>query len=82
VLAGLLRQGPLSQAKLEVAWRATVGDAISRATTVRLHADGLVEVRAADQRWKQELKRSSKMILERLQNVVGRDQVLRLSISE
>ena len=36
----LLRQGPMCQGKLDVAWRAAVGDALSRVTTVRLQANG------------------------------------------
>ena len=58
-LTELFRQGPLSQGKLEVAWRVAVGDALARVTTVRLQPDGVVEVRTADQRWNRELKRSS-----------------------
>ncbi len=79
-LTELLRQGPLSQGKLEVAWRAVVGDALSRVTTVRLQPGGLVEVLASDARWNRELKRSSAMILGRLNELLGTGQVLRISI--
>ena len=58
-LTELFRQGPMSQGKLEVAWRVAVGDALARVTTVRLQPDGVVEVQPADQRWNKELKRSS-----------------------
>ena len=77
-LTELFRSGPMSQGKLEVAWRAAVGDAICRVTTVRLQPDGSVEVRAADQRWQKELKRSSAMILSRLTALLGTDAVRRL----
>ena len=40
-LTELLRLGPMSQGKLEVAWRAAVGDALSRVTTVRLQPHGV-----------------------------------------
>lgn len=79
-LTELLRQGPMSQGKLEVAWRAAVGDALSRVTTVRLQPDGLVEVRPADARWHRELKRSSDVILTRLKGLLGGDNVTRLSV--
>jgi hypothetical protein len=79
-LTELLRQGPMSQGKLEVAWRAAVGDALSRVTTVRLQSGGCVEVLASDARWNRELKRSSSMILTRLKGLLGTDNVERLSI--
>jgi Dna[CI] antecedent, DciA len=79
-LPELLRQGPMSQGKLEVAWRSAVGDGLNRVTTVRLQPDGLVEVRSADARWHRELKRSSGMILTRLKGLVGSENITRLSV--
>src|SRR5436190_18245855 len=55
-LAELLRHGPMSQGKVEVAWRAAVGDALSRVSAVKWQPNGVVEVRAADARWNRELK--------------------------
>lgn len=77
-LTELLRLGPMSQGKLEVAWRSVVGDALSRVTTVRLQAGGVVDVLPADPRWHRELKRSSGVILSRLQALVGAESVTRL----
>ena len=79
-LTELFRIGPLSQGKLDVAWRVAVGDALSRVSTVRLHADGVVEVTAADQRWHAELKRSASMILTRLNALLGTKAVTRLVV--
>ena len=79
-LAELLRYGPMSQGKLEIAWKAAVGDALSRVTTVRLQSNGLVEIVPSDARWNRELKRSSSMILTRLKGLLGNDNVLRLSV--
>ena len=79
-LAELFRVGPLSQGKLELAWRVAVGDALSRVSTVRLQADGVVEVSPADQRWHRELKRSSSMILTRLNALLGTQSVTRLVV--
>jgi hypothetical protein len=79
-LTQLFSRGPMSQGKLEVAWRVAVGDALARVSTVRLGADGDVEVQAADQRWHKELKRSSSMILSRLTILLGRDAVRRLVV--
>jgi hypothetical protein len=80
VLAELLRSGPMSQGKLEIAWRAAVGESLSRVTTVRLQPNGLVEVLPSDSRWNRELKRSSSMILTRLKGLLGSDNVLRVSV--
>jgi hypothetical protein len=79
-LTEVLRRGPMSQGKLEVAWRAAVGDGLSRVTTVRLQPDGLIEVVPADARWHRELKRSSGMILTRLIGLLGSENVTRLSV--
>jgi len=79
-LTELLHQGPLSQGKLEMAWRAAVGDALTRVTSVRLQPHGVVEVLPCDARWNKELKRSSNMILTRLKGLLGADSVHRLFI--
>lgn len=75
VLVELFRQGPMSQGKLEAAWRVAVGEAISRVSTVRLQADGSVDVLTADQRWQRELKRSSSVILSKLHALLGQDAI-------
>src|SRR5512143_4125002 len=76
----LLRQGEMSQGKLDFAWRSAVGPAIERATTVRLNESGTVEVRAADAPWRRELRRSQAAILERLQDLLGCDTVKALRV--
>jgi predicted nucleic acid-binding Zn ribbon protein len=79
-LTELLRIGPLSQGKLDLVWRVAVGDALSRVTTVRLQPDGVVDVTAADQRWRAELKRSAPMILTKLNALLGTKAVTRLVV--
>ena len=79
-LTELFRHGPMSQGKLEVAWRVAVGDVICRVTTVRLQPDGVVEVQPADQRWNKELKRSSSMILTKLIGLLGSDSIRRIVV--
>ena len=79
-LAAMFRVGPMSQGKLEVAWHVAVGDSLSRVSRVRLQPDGSVEVHAADQRWHKELKRSSTMILTRLQGLLGPGAIDRLVV--
>ena len=79
-LTELFRLGPMSQEKLAVAWKVTVGDALSRVTTVQLQPDGSVEVRPADQRWHREVTRSSATILYRLKDLLGADAITYLSV--
>jgi hypothetical protein len=79
-LAALFRQGPMSQAKLEAAWRVAVGDALNRVSTVRLQPDGSVAVMAADARWKREFKRSSEMIASRLETLLGPGTIGKLQV--
>jgi len=79
-LTELLRYGPMCQGKLDVAWRAAVGDALSRVTIVRLQPNGLVEVVPSDARWNSALKRSSSLILTRLKGLLGDHNVARISV--
>jgi hypothetical protein len=79
-LAELLRNGPMSQGKLDVAWRAAVGDALSRVSTIKLQADGSVHVQPADPRWQKELKRSSPVILQRLNMLLGAKVIARIIV--
>jgi predicted nucleic acid-binding Zn ribbon protein len=79
-LIELFRQGPMSQGKLEAAWRVAVGDAISRVSTVHLQSDGSVEVRVADQRWHRELKRSSGIMLGKLNALLGAQGATQLRV--
>ncbi len=79
-LAELFRQGPLSQGKLEVAWRVAVGDALCRVSSVRLQPDATVDVHPMDQRWQKELRRSSSIILTRLNTLLGAGAVARLVV--
>jgi predicted nucleic acid-binding Zn ribbon protein len=71
----LLRNGEMSQGKLEFAWRTAVGAAIERACCVRLADNGTVEVRAEDVAWRRELRHSQPMILRRLQDLLGTEVV-------
>ena len=79
-LAEICRNGPLSQGKLEIAWRAAVGDTLCRVSKVRLQPDGSVVVEASDPRWQKELQRSSTLIARRLNDLLGDGIVKRLSL--
>ena len=78
VLADVIRKAPLCPEKVEFAWRTAVGSAMDRVTTVRLDDDGCLRVRALDAHWAREVKRSSRLILKRLEALLGADVVKKL----
>jgi hypothetical protein len=78
-LAQLLRDVPNSQGKVDFAWKAAVGAAVDRVTSVRLeHRVLLVEV--PDRNWDREIARSTPVILARLQTLLGREAITAIHI--
>jgi len=80
-LAELLRDTPLSPGKVAFAWRAAVGPAIEQATEVKLEGGTLI-VDAATRQWVSEVRRSSALILRRMQTLLGQDAVKDLEVRE
>jgi hypothetical protein len=78
-LALLLHETPLSDGKVDFAWRAAVGPALARATKVKLERKLLI-VETTSLQWSREVARSSPMILERLQTLLGPDVVDRIEV--
>ena len=78
-IAAMLRSAPLSPGKVTFAWHAAVGPALQRATTVRLEQRVLI-VEVADARWAREVSRSSRMVIGRMQALLGEEAVSRLEI--
>jgi predicted nucleic acid-binding Zn ribbon protein len=60
---------------VEFAWRAAVGAAVARVTAVSLDGSGVLHVRSTDAHWLIEVRRSSKLILARLESLLGSDVV-------
>lgn len=79
-VARLVRPAPLSPEKVLFAWRAAVGPSVSRVTRVRLASHGVLDVIVDDDRFGDELVRSSPMVLGRLQELLGADTVHRLDV--
>lgn len=73
-LAELLRDTPLSDGKVGFAWKAAVGPAFERATAVKLEGTTLI-VEVSSAQWAREIKRSKRMILTRLQLLLGESTV-------
>jgi hypothetical protein len=80
-LAELLKDTPLSPGKVSFAWRAAVGPALERETTVRLES-GTLLVDAASAQWAREVRRSSGIILNRLQTLLGPGAVVSISVRD
>lgn len=77
VLADIVRRQPPSKARTSFAWRLAVGPAIARATVVELE-NGVLTVTATDPRWVRELKRAREIVLARLRDALGPDQITRI----
>jgi len=79
VLPELLSRAPLTPEKVTFAWRAAVGPALARATTVRLRPNGTLEVTTPDPRWGLEVERASYLVLPRLKAMLGDANVTRIA---
>ncbi len=80
-LAELLRGMPLSDGKVDFAWRVAVGTKFERVSSARLEGRVLI-VDATDHRWAREITRSSGMILARLQTLLGAAAVNRIVVNQ
>jgi predicted nucleic acid-binding Zn ribbon protein len=74
VLAEIVRRQPASKERTNFAWQLAVGQALARATTVELK-DGVLSVRAVDQRWIHEIERARGRVLDKMRQILGNDQV-------
>jgi predicted nucleic acid-binding Zn ribbon protein len=79
VLSQILRKAPLSPGKVDFAWRAAVGPALARISTVHLE-EHILYVEAADKQWVRELERSSQIILQRLRALLGQTIVASIKV--
>jgi predicted nucleic acid-binding Zn ribbon protein len=75
VLAEIVRRQPASKARTAFAWQLAVGPALARATTVELTELGTLIVRSADSRWSAEIDRAKQAVLQKMQDLLGPDQV-------
>jgi hypothetical protein len=82
VVAEVVRRAPLCPEKVDFAWRAAVGSVMQRATSVRLDEHGALHVTATDAHWAREVKRSSKLILARLETMLGPGTVKRMRVNQ
>lgn len=78
-LTEIVRRQPLTQAKVDFAWRTAVGSALARVSNARLDGDGTLHVRTDDERWTREIERGRDVIRARLDRMLG-DDLKRLEI--
>ena len=79
VIAQIVRRQPPSQARTNFAWQLAVGQAVARVTTVQL-VDGVLTVRAVDRRWLREIDPMRATVLDKLQQLLGKEQVTRIQL--
>lgn len=79
-LAAILRKAPLSPEKVAFAWRAAVGPAVDKATSVDLR-NNVLHVAARDGAWKREVERSAAVIRARLDALLGQGVVGDLDVT-
>jgi predicted nucleic acid-binding Zn ribbon protein len=77
VLAEIIRRQPASRERTNLAWQLAVGQSLARVTTVVL-ADGVLTVRAVDRRWVIEIDRARKEVLQKMQHLLGNDEVTKI----
>ena len=79
-LRDLLADQPLSSGKVSFAWSVAVGSTINRVTSAGLHPDGTLTVRAESPHWAREVRRSSFLIMSRINRLLGNEVVTSLRI--
>ena len=79
-LAEIIRKAPLNDEKVAFAWRAAVGAAMDRGTTVSL-GRGVLRVRVKDPAWRREVERSETLIRARINALLGRGTVRAIDVA-
>ena len=73
-LAEVLARAPLTPEKVAFAWRASVGPAMDKATSVELKGR-VLHVRARDEAWRREVERSMGIVRSRMEALLGKGVV-------
>ena len=79
VIADVVRKAPLTDAKVQFAWRLAVGPTIDKSTRVRLADDGTLYVSAESPAWNDSVRASIGMIRSRLAHYLGDATIKRIS---
>ena len=81
MLAEVIRKAPLCPEKVAFAWADAVGPALQRVTNIHLDEAGVLHV-TADKQWGREIRRSSPMILQRLERLLGPGTVAAIRVQD
>lgn len=81
VLADVIRKAPLTDEKVQFAWRLAVGPAVDKATTVRLGANGTLYVKTEAPAWNDAIGKSLGIIRSRLAHFLGETTINRIDLS-
>jgi hypothetical protein len=79
-VAEIIRKAPMSQEKVEFAWRTAVGPSVDRVTKVRL-TGYILQVHASDAAWRREIEHSAALIRNRLESLLGPGIVRGLNVT-
>jgi hypothetical protein len=79
VVKELLRKAPLTDDKVQFAWRTVAGPVLAQAATVALR-DDVLHVTAKDAAWRREIERSASVIRARLEAILGERLVRQIDV--
>ena len=79
-LAQILRMAPLTPEKVAFAWRAAVGPAVAKATTVALR-EHVLHVHAKGAPWGREIERNAALVRARLDALLGAGLVRSVNVT-
>jgi hypothetical protein len=71
VLIELVRRQPTTQAKVDFAWRTSVGPAMARVSRAALGERGAVTIHVDDPRWQREIQHALPTLRPRLERLLG-----------
>ena len=71
VLLELVRRQPTTPAKVDFAWRTSVGPAIARASRVSLGEQGVLTITVDDPQWRREIQHALPTLRARLDRLLG-----------
>ena len=81
VVEEVVRKAPLTPEKVSFAWRVAVGPAIGKVTSVRLGENGVLYVTCDSPAWAAAVKKSTSLIRQRLDALLGADAVKSLQFN-
>jgi hypothetical protein len=79
-LQRVLREQPLTDAKVQFAWRTSAGAAMARATSIELDPRGTLHVRVESPHWEAEVLRAAADLRTRLAGMLGPDVLRWVSV--